>query len=77
MHTVFVIAGIVSILSILLDASVRGLAAPGAAQIFFALTSSFYHCSWIPYRTITGRIPSRARRENFLGYSDRCRSFSF
>ena len=45
----------------------RGPAAPGTAQ-FFRLTSWFYRRTWIPYRELASRIPSRARRENFLGY---------
>jgi len=37
-------------------------------QRSFRLTSWFYRRTWVPYRKLAGRIPSRARRENFLGY---------
>ena len=67
MHIVFAIAGIVSILGILLDAF-ETVVLPRRVQRSFRLTSWFYRRTWIPYRTIARRIPARARRENFLGY---------
>jgi hypothetical protein len=67
MHTFCTIAGIVSILAILLDAF-ETVVLPRRVQRSFRLTSWFYRRTWIPYRSLAGRIPSRARRENFLGY---------
>ena len=61
------IAGILSILGILLDAF-ETIVLPRRVQRSFRLTSWFYRRTWIPYRAIANRIPSRARRENFLSY---------
>ena len=67
MHIVSAIAGILSILAILLDAF-ETVVLPRRVQRSFRLTSWFYRRTWIPYRRIASRIPSRARRENFLSY---------
>jgi hypothetical protein len=67
MHTFCTIAGIVSILAILLDAF-ETVVLPRRVQRSFRLTSWFYRRTWIPYRSLAGRIPARARRENFLSY---------
>jgi hypothetical protein len=67
MHIVFTIAGVLSILTILLDAF-ETVVLPRRVQRSFRLTSWFYRRTWIPYRRIASRIPSRARRENFLSY---------
>ena len=67
MHIFSAIAGILSILAILLDAF-ETVVLPRRVQRSFRLTSWFYRRTWIPYRGIARRIPSRARRENFLGY---------
>jgi Ion channel len=67
MHIFCTIAGILTILGILLDAF-ETVVLPRRVQRSFRLTSWFYRRTWIPYRKIAGRIPSRARRENFLGY---------
>ena len=67
MHTFCTIAGIVSILAILLDAF-ETVVLPRRGQRSFRLTSWFYRRTWIPYRSLAGRIPARARRENFLSY---------
>ncbi len=67
MHIVCTIAGILSILAILLDAF-ETVVLPRRVQRSFRLTSWFYRRTWIPYRRMAGRIPSRARRENFLSY---------
>jgi hypothetical protein len=61
------IAGVVSILGILLDAF-ETVVLPRRVQRSFRLTSWFYRRTWIPYRATARRIPSRARRENFLSY---------
>ena len=67
MHIVCTIAGILTILAILLDAF-ETVVLPRRVQRSFRLTSWFYRRTWIPYRKIASRIPSRARRENFLSY---------
>jgi Ion channel len=67
MHIVSTIAGVLSILAILLDAF-ETVVLPRRVQRSFRLTSWFYRRTWIPYRRIANRIPSRARRENFLSY---------
>jgi len=67
MHIVCTIAGILTILAILLDAF-ETVVLPRRVQRSFRLTSWFYRRTWIPYRRIASRIPSRARRENFLSY---------
>ena len=67
MHIVSTIAGVLSILAILLDAF-ETVVLPRRVQRSFRLTSWFYRRTWIPYRRLANRIPSRARRENFLGY---------
>ena len=63
MHIFCTIAGILSILGILLDAF-ETVVLPRRVQRSFRLTSWFYRRTWIPYRKIAGRIPSRARRES-------------
>ena len=67
MHIFSTIAGILSILGILLDAF-ETVVLPRRVQRSFRLTSWFYRRTWIPYRAIARRIPSRSRRENFLSY---------
>jgi ion channel len=67
MHIFCTIAGILSILGILLDAF-ETVVLPRRVQRSFRLTSWFYRRTWIPYRRLAGRISSRARRENFLSY---------
>jgi hypothetical protein len=67
MHIFCTIAGILSILAILLDAF-ETVVLPRRVQRTFRLTSWFYRRTWIPYRTLANKIPSRARRENFLSY---------
>jgi hypothetical protein len=67
MHILCAIAGILSILAILLDAF-ETVVLPRRVQRSFRLTSWFYRRTWIPWRKLAGRIRGRARRENFLGY---------
>jgi hypothetical protein len=67
MHIFCTIAGILTILGILLDAF-ETVVLPRRVQRSFRLTSWFYRRTWIPYRKLASRIPSRARRENFLSY---------
>jgi hypothetical protein len=67
MHTFSVIAGIVIVLAVLLDAF-ETVVLPRRVQRTFRLTSWFYRRTWIPWRRLASHIQSASRRENFLGY---------
>ncbi len=67
MHILSAIAGILSILAILLDAF-ETVVLPRRVRRTFRITSWFYRRTWIPWRKLASRIPNQARRENFLGY---------
>src|SRR5579862_5191288 len=67
MHILSAIAGILSILAILLDAF-ETVVLPRRVRRSFRITSWFYRRTWIPWRNLAQRIPGQARRENFLGY---------
>ena len=61
------ILGIVTVLSVLLDAF-ETVVLPRRVRRYFRITAWFYRRTWIPWRNIAGRIQSAGRRENFLGY---------
>jgi len=61
------IAGILVILSVLLDAF-ETVVLPRRVQRHFRISAWFYPRTWIPWRRISTRIKSPSRRENFLGY---------
>src|SRR6476661_1119309 len=67
MHIVFAIAGILSILAILLDAF-ETVVLPRRVRRTFRISSWFYRRTWIPWRGIARLIQGQSRRENFLGY---------
>ena len=67
MHIFAAIAGILSILAILLDAF-ETVVLPRRVRRSFRISSWFYRRTWIPWREIAQRIPGQSRRENFLGY---------
>ncbi len=67
MHIFSAIAGIISILAILLDAF-ETVVLPRRVRRSFRITSWFYRRTWIPWRKLASRIQGQARRENFLGY---------
>ncbi len=67
MHIFSAIAGILSILAILLDAF-ETVVLPRRVRRSFRITSWFYRRTWIPWRKLASRIQNQARRENFLGY---------
>ena len=67
MHILFAIAGIISILAILLDAF-ETVVLPRRVRRTFRITSWFYRRTWIPWRKLASQIGNQARRENFLGY---------
>jgi ion channel len=67
MHVISTIAGILSILAILLDAF-ETVVLPRRVRRTFRVSSWFYRRTWIPWRKLAGRIQNQSRRENFLGY---------
>jgi hypothetical protein len=67
MHILAAIVGVLSILAILLDAF-ETVVLPRRVRRSFRITSWFYRRTWIPWRNVASRIPSQARKENFLGY---------
>jgi hypothetical protein len=67
MHTVAAIAGILIILSVLLDAF-ETVVLPRRVQRTFRLTSWFYRHTWIPWVKVARHIRANNWRESFLGY---------
>jgi hypothetical protein len=67
MHIFSVIAGIVIIAIVLLDAF-ETVVLPRRVRRQFRLTILFYRRTWIPWRKIGAHIKSTGRRENFLSY---------
>ena len=61
------IAGIVVILSVLLDAF-ETVVLPRRVQRSFRLTALFYRNTWIPWVRLSRRIKSPSRREGYLSY---------
>jgi len=67
MHLISVIAGVLLILGVLLDAF-ESIVLPRRVQRSFRLTNWFYRRTWRFWARIARRIHSAARREAFLGY---------
>jgi hypothetical protein len=67
MHVLSAIAGIFSILAILLDAF-ETVVLPRRVRRTFRVSNWFYRRTWIPWRKLARRIEKQSRRENFLGY---------
>jgi hypothetical protein len=67
MHVLSAIAGVFSILAILLDAF-ETVVLPRRVRRTFRVSNWFYRRTWIPWRKLAGRIENQSRRENFLGY---------
>jgi hypothetical protein len=67
MHIFSIIAGILIVLAVLLDAF-ETVVLPRRVQRSFRLTSWFYRRTWVPWRRLASHIQSGAGRENFLGY---------
>ncbi|SRR5579872_1641455 len=67
MHILATIAGIVVILSVLLDAF-ETVVLPRRVNRRYRITALFYRYTWIPFSKCIARIPLPSRRENFLGY---------
>jgi Ion channel len=67
MHIFSIVAGILIVLAVLLDAF-ETVVLPRRVQRSFRLTSWFYRRTWIPWHRLATHIQGAARRENFLGY---------
>lgn len=67
MHIIAAIAGILVILSVLLDAF-ETVVLPRRVQRTFRLTSWFYRHTWVPWVKIAAHIRANSWRESFLGY---------
>ncbi|HEX3105247.1 MAG TPA: potassium channel family protein [Terriglobales bacterium] len=67
MHSLAIIAGIVIISIVLLDAF-ETVVLPRRVQRHFRITILFYRNTWGPYAKLASRIKSQTRRETVLGY---------
>lgn len=67
MQVVAIIAGVLMILAVLLDAF-ETVALPRRVRRQFRITSWFYRNTWRPWARLTSHIKSQTRREAFLGY---------
>jgi hypothetical protein len=67
MHVLAIIAGTITILSVLLDAF-ETVVLPRRVRRHFRITSLFYRNTWRPYAKLTSRIKSQTVRESFFGY---------
>jgi len=67
MHILAIVAGIAVILIVLLDAF-ESVVLPRRVRRQLRLSAGFYRTTWRPWKWLTSKIPSQARRESFLGY---------
>jgi hypothetical protein len=67
MHVAAIIAGVVIIFSVLLDAF-ETVVLPRRVRRLFRITSWFYRNTWRPYAKLTSHMKSQTRREAFFGY---------
>lgn len=67
MHTFALMAGIVLIFIVLLDAF-ETVVLPRRVQRHFRITIFFYRHTWVPYARLASYIRSQSRRETMLGY---------
>jgi hypothetical protein len=67
MHTFAAIAGLLIVLTVLLDAF-ETIVLPRKVQRAFRLTSWFYRHTWVPWVRLSRLIRVNSWRENFLGY---------
>jgi hypothetical protein len=61
------VIGAIVIWAVLLDAF-ETVVLPRRVTRHFRLTAWFYRRTWIPWKTIAGRIQTLSRQQNFLGY---------
>ncbi len=67
MHVFAIVAGIVVMLAVLLDAF-ETVVLPRRVRRQFRITSWFYRNTWVPWAKLTSHIKSQTRRETALGY---------
>ena len=67
MHVFAIVAGIVIILAVLLDAF-ETVVLPRRVRRQFRITSFFYRYTWVPWAGLASHIKSQTRRETVLGY---------
>jgi len=67
MHTFAIVAAVVIIFAVLLDAF-ETVVLPRRVQRQFRITNWFYRNTWRPWAMLTSHIQSQTRREAFLGY---------
>jgi hypothetical protein len=67
MHVLALIAGVVIIIVVLLDAF-ETVVLPRRVQRHFRISAWFYPNTWVPYAKLASHIPSQRRRETMLGY---------
>src|SRR6267154_4725023 len=67
MHIFAIIAGIVILPAVLLDAF-ETVVLPRRVRRQFRITSWFYRNTWVPWARLASYIKSQTRRETFLGY---------
>src|SRR6266496_3867969 len=67
MRVVAIIAGLVIILTVLLDAF-ETVVLPRRVRRQFRITSWFYRNTWVPWAKLASYIKSQTRRETMLGY---------
>ncbi len=67
MHIFAIVAGIVILFAVLLDAF-ETVVLPRRVRRQFRITSWFYRNTWVPWARLASHIKSQTRRETFLGY---------
>jgi hypothetical protein len=67
MHVFAIIAGVVVIFAVLLDAF-ETIVLPRRVQRHFRITAWFYRNTWVPWARFASLIQSQTRRETILGY---------
>ncbi len=67
MHAFAIVAAVIVILVVLLDAF-ETVVLPRRVRRQFRITSWFYRNTWVPWAKLTSHIKSQTRRETALGY---------
>jgi hypothetical protein len=67
MHVIAIVAGILIIVAVLLDAF-ETVVLPRRVRRQFRITSWFYRNTWVPWAKLATYIKSQTRRETMLGY---------
>jgi len=67
MHAFAIVAGVIILLSVLLDAF-ETVVLPRRVRRMFRISTWFYRNTWRPWARLASHVPSQTRRESFLGY---------